>query len=214
MENNYDVIIVGCGPAGITAAIYTQRAGLNCCVIEKEIPGGQINKSSVIENYPGFTEISGPDLATKFYEQLNNLKIKQIFSEVNEITEEENIKIVKLSNGKELKTKSVILAIGRSPKRLENKESRNLEGKGISFCSLCDGNLYKNEDVSIIGAGNSALEESLYLSNICKSVTIINKTDSLRGDEVLIDKVNGKENIEVLNNATVEEMIKENDILS
>ena len=214
MENNYDVVIVGSGPAGIAAAIYIKRAELNCCIIEKEMPGGQLNKSSMIENYPGFTEISGPDLASKFYEQLNNLKIDTIFSEVTEIINTHEEKLVKLSNGKELKTKAIILCPGRSPKRLENKESRNLEGKGISFCSLCDGNLYKNEDVSIIGAGNSALEESLYLSDICKTVTIINRNESLRGDQSLINRVLEKENIKILNNASIEEFIKEDDILS
>lgn len=214
MENNYDVIIVGSGPAGITAAIYIKRAQLKCCIIEKEMPGGQLNKSSIIENYPGFTQITGPDLATKFYEQLNNLKVEQIFSEVTEIIDNDEYKIVKLANGKQLKTKSIILAIGRSPKKLDNKDSRSLEGKGVSFCSLCDGNLYKNEDVSIIGAGNSALEESLYLSDICKSVTIINRNNSLRGDQILINKVNNKENIKVINNAIIEEFIKEDDILS
>ena len=214
MENIYDSIIIGAGPAGITAAIYLKRAELNCCIIEKELPGGQLNKSSIIENYPGYIEISGPDLALNFYNQINKLNIKHIMGEVIEIEENEEIKIVKLKNGKELKTKSIILAVGRQPKKLENTNSKNLEGKGISFCSLCDGNLYKNEDVSIIGAGNSALEESLYLSDICKTVTIINRNDTLRGDQILVNRVMKKENIKIINNATVEEFIEEDGILT
>ena len=213
MKNNYDVAIIGAGPAGVTAAIYAKRAELNCCIIEKEMPGGQINKTSTIENYPGFIEISGPDFASKLMEQMNSLNIKQIYSEVIEIENSEEEKIIKLKNGKEIKTKSIILAVGRKPKKMQNDGFNDLEGKGISFCSLCDGNLYKNEDVSIIGAGNSALEESLYLSDICSTVTIINRADDLRGDKVLIEKVKQKENIKIINNATVEKFNAEDNIL-
>lgn len=213
MKNNYDVTIIGAGPAGVTAAIYTQRANLNCCIIEKEMPGGQLNKTSIIENYPGYTEITGPDLAMKLHEQINNLNIKQIFSEVTNIETKENIKKITLKNGEILETKAIIFAVGRSPKKLSSQNSRELEGKGISFCSLCDGNLYKNEDVSIVGAGNSALEESLYLSDICKTVTIINRSDKLKGDSILIDRINEKNNIKIINNATVEEFNEKEGIL-
>lgn len=213
MENIYDVAVVGAGPAGITAAIYLKRANLNCCIIEKEIPGGQINKTSIVENYPGFIEISGPDLAEKLFEQINNLKIKQIYKEVIKIEDKEDYKIISFKNNKEIKAKSIILAVGRSPKKLKTNKSDRLEGKGISFCSLCDGNLYKDQDVSIIGAGNSALEESLYLSDICKTVTIINRASSLKGDKVLIERVSKRKNIKVINNAEVKEFIEENNIL-
>lgn len=211
MKEIYDVAIIGAGPAGITSAIYAERAELNCCIIEKETPGGQLNKTSTVENYPGYIQVTGPDLAMKFYNQLSNLNVKQIFSEATNIEIEENIKKITLKNGEEIQAKAVILAIGRSPKKLEN--SQGLEGKGISFCSLCDGNLYKNEDVSIVGAGNSALEESLYLSDICKTVTIINRGDNLKGDKGLIDKVNKKENIKVINNSTIEKFNEEENIL-
>ena len=213
MKKDYDVLIIGAGPAGITAAIYLKRANLNCAIIEKEAPGGQLNKSSEIENYPGYTKISGPDLATKFYEQINNLNIKQIFSEVTNIEIKDNKKILTLKNGEQLETQSIILAIGRKPKKLTNTNSNKLEGKGISFCSLCDGNLYKNQDVSIIGAGNSALEESLYLSDICKTVTVINRGDTLKGDNILIDRVNNKENIKVIYNSTVESFKEKDGVL-
>ena len=200
----YDVVIIGAGPAGVTAAIYAKRANLNCVVIEKEMPGGQVNKTALIENYPGYIEISGPDLAQKFYEQLTEMNIPIIFSEVIEIdtTKEENIK---LKNGDILKTKAIILAVGRRPKKMETKNYDRLEGKGISYCALCDANLYKNEDVSIVGAGNSALEESLYLSNICKTVTIINRNDELKGDRFLKEKIEAKKNIKVIYNAEVVE---------
>lgn len=213
MKNNYDVVIIGAGPAGITAAIYLKRANINCAIIEKEVPGGQLNKSSEIENYPGYTKISGPDLAMKFYEQINNLDIKQIFSEVTNIKLEEDNKIITLKNNETIKTKNIILAIGRSPKKLTSANSRTLEGKGISFCSLCDGNLYKNEDVSIVGAGNSALEESLYLSDICKTVTIINRASTLKGDTILIDRIKKKNNIKIIYNSTIEKFNEKDGVL-
>lgn len=213
MKNNYDVVIIGAGPAGITAAIYLKRANINCAIIEKEVPGGQLNKSSEIENYPGYTKISGPDLAMKFYEQINNLDIKQIFSEVTNIKLEEDNKIITLKNNETIKTKNIILAIGRSPKKLISTNSHALEGKGISFCSLCDGNLYKNEDVSIVGAGNSALEESLYLSDICKTVTIINRASTLKGDPILIDRIKKKDNIKIIYNSTIEKFNEKDGVL-
>ena len=124
MENIYDVAVIGAGPAGITAAIYLKRAELNCCIIEKEMPGGQINKSSVVENYPGFTEISGPDLAEKFYEQINNLDIKQIYKEVLEIENQKEYKIIKFKNNEFIKAKNIILAVGRSTKKINNNSDR------------------------------------------------------------------------------------------
>lgn len=212
MKTDYDVIVIGMGPAGITAAIYLKRANLNCLVIEKNAPGGLLNKTSTVENYPGIIQITGPDLAYKFYEQLNAQQMPQKFEEVKEIIDNNDYKKVVTNKG-EYTAKKIIIAIGREPKKLKNTNEERLEGKGISFCSLCDGTLYKNEEVSIIGGGNSALEEALYLSDICKKVTIINKSNSLKGDSILIDKVNDKENIEVINNSEVKEFHGKNDKL-
>lgn len=212
MKTDYDVIVIGMGPAGITAAIYLKRANLNCLVIEKNAPGGLLNKTSTVENYPGIIQITGPDLAYKFYEQLNAQQIPQKFEEVKEIIDDNDYKKVVTNKG-EYTAKKIIIAIGREPKKLKNTNEERLEGKGISFCSLCDSTLYKNEEVSIIGGGNSALEEALYLSDICKKVTIINKSNSLKGDSILIDKVNDKENIEVINNSEVKEFHGKNDKL-
>lgn len=212
MKTDYDVIIIGMGPAGITSALYLKRANLNCLIIEKNTPGGLLNKTSTVENYPGIIQITGPDLAYKFYEQLNAQQIPQKFEEVKEIIDNNDYKKVVTNKG-EYTAKKIIIAIGREPKKLKNTNEERLEGKGISFCSLCDGTLYKNEEVSIIGGGNSALEEALYLSDICKKVTIINKSNSLKGDSILIDKVNDKENIEVINNSEVKEFHGKNDKL-
>lgn len=212
MKLDYDVIVVGSGPAGITSAIYLKRANINVCIMEKSAPGGQLNKSSTIENYPGFEKITGPELAYNFYEQILNLDIPFINEEVIKIEDKTSYKIVE-TNKKTYTCKGIILALGRKPRSFDNKNVSLLEGKGVSYCSLCDGPLFKNQDVSIIGGGNSALEESLYLADICKSVTIINRRDVLRGDKMLVDKVLKKDNINILYNSEVVEFNKQDDFL-
>lgn len=212
MKLDYDVIVVGSGPAGITSAIYLKRANINVCIMEKSAPGGQLNKSSTIENYPGFEKITGPELAYNFYEQILKLDIPFINEEVIKIEDKTFYKIVE-TNKKTYTCKGIILALGRKPRSFDNKNVSLLEGKGVSYCSLCDGPLFKNQDVSIIGGGNSALEESLYLADICKSVTIINRRDVLRGDKMLVDKVLKKDNINILYNSEVVEFNKQDDFL-
>lgn len=213
MQESYDVVIIGAGPAGIAAAIYASRGNLKCAIIEKEMPGGQVNKTSIVENYPGYTKITGPELVEKFYEQLNALKIKQVFSEVTDIKANKKSKTIMLKNGKTLSAKAVILALGRKPKKLTSEHYDRLEGKGISYCSLCDGNLYKNQDVSIVGSGNSALEEALYLSKICKTVTVLCRSERLKGDPVLIDRIEKQKNIKTIYNSTIEDFNGQNGIL-
>lgn len=213
MRESYDVVIIGAGPAGIAAAIYASRGNLNCAIIEKEMPGGQVNKTSIVENYPGYPTITGPELVEKFYDQLNSLKIKQIYSEVTDIKINKKSKTIMLKNGTTLNTKAVILAMGRKPKKMKSEHYDKLEGKGISYCSLCDGNLYKNQDVSIVGSGNSALEEALYLSKICKTVTVLCRSEKLKGDTVLIDRIQKTKNIKTLYNTTIEDFNGENGIL-
>ncbi len=212
MKLDYEVIVVGSGPAGITSAIYLKRANINVCIMEKSAPGGQLNKSSTIENYPGFEKITGPELAYNFYEQILKLDIPFINEEVIKIEDKTSYKIVE-TNKKTYTCKGIILALGRKPRSFDNKNVSLLEGKGVSYCSLCDGPLFKNQDVSIIGGGNSALEESLYLADICKSVTIINRRDVLRGDKMLVDKVLKKDNINILYNSEVVEFNKQDDFL-
>lgn len=212
MKLDYEVIVVGSGPAGITSAIYLKRANINVCVMEKSAPGGQLNKSSTIENYPGFEKITGPELAYNFYEQILKLDIPFINEEVIKIEDKTSYKIVE-TNKKTYTCKGIILALGRKPRSFDNKNVSLLEGKGVSYCSLCDGPLFKNQDVSIIGGGNSALEESLYLSDICKSVTIINRRDVLRGDKILVNKILNKKNINILYNSEVVEFNKKDDFL-
>lgn len=204
MNDIYDAIVVGAGPAGITAALYLIRANMKICIIERETPGGLLNKSSIVENYPGVETTTGPELALKFYNKLLENKVPYKYGDVIEIKVEKDYKIVKTKD-EELKTKNIILAVGRTPKKLKTDNASSLEGKGISFCSLCDGNLYKGEEVAIVGGGNSALEEALYLSEICKKVYIIHRRDTLRGDKILVDRILTRENIEIIYNAEIKE---------
>ncbi len=210
MKYDYDVMIIGAGPAGISSSIYLKRSNLNIAILEKNIPGGLLNKSSIVENYPGFVNIDGPSLAMKFFEQIK--EVPYINEEVLEIESFDDYKVVK-TNVREYVVKAVILCIGREPKKLNTTNEEKLEGRGISFCSLCDGFLYKNEEVAIVGGGNSALEEALYLSTICKKVYVLNKKDKLTGDDLLINRINEKENIEVIYNSSVIGFNSNDDVL-
>lgn len=205
---DYDVIVVGLGPAGMSSLIYLQRSNLKCAVIEKGIPGGLLNKSSVIENYPGFTKISGPELMERFYESVKDVPF--INEEVIDIDFDGDIKIVKTTEN-EYRCKAVILAIGRRPKSIES--ARSLVGKGVSFCSLCDGYLYKNEDVAIVGSGNSAIEEALFLADICKKVYILCRRDKLGSDYSLVERVKSYDNIEVIYNSNIDKFNSSNNVL-
>lgn len=199
----YDVVIIGAGVAGISASIYAKRSNMNVLLVEKDAPGGQINKTAEIENYPGFTSIKGPDLAFNLFNQITALKIPYKSLEVLEIIDNKDYKILKTSK-EDIKTKSVIIATGRSPRKLGIENEDKLYGNGISFCAICDANLYKDKDVLVVGGGNSALEESLYLSNIASSVTIINRSNKLRADNKVQDIVKQKENIEIVYNTEID----------
>ena len=204
----YDVIIIGAGCAGISAAIYAKRSNLKVMIIEKESPGGQINKTATIENYPGFTKIEGPELAFKLFEQLQQLKVEYKALEVKDIIDNGNYKTI-ITNKDSYQTKTVIIATGRVPRKLGKENEDKLYGKGISFCSICDGNLYKDKHIAVIGGGNSAIEESLYLSSLASKLTLIHRNEKLRADESLINELKNKDNVEILYNTEVE---KFNDI--
>lgn len=201
-----NTVIIGSGIAGMTAAIYLKRADIDFVVIESSAPGGQILRTSTIENYPGFKEIDGPEFAMNVYKQLNNLDVKYIYDEVIEIVDNDLDKFVKTTN-QVITCKNIIIATGRTPKRLGIENEEKFTGKGISYCALCDGNLYKNKDVAIVGAGNSAFEESLYLSKICNNVTIIARHDVFKADDILVEKVKNTKNIEIFTHKEVKEII-------
>ncbi len=203
-----DAIIVGSGIAGMTCAIYLKRGGLNPLIIEEGTPGGQLNKINTIENYPGFIKTDGPTLAAEVYNQVEELKVEYLYDKVTKVDLKKD-KIVYTAGGKELKCKYLVIATGRLSKKLFNDDDRYV-GKGISYCALCDGNLYKGMNVAVAGGGNSAMEEALYLSEICKSVTMILRGDTFRGDQSLIDDIKNTKNIKCVYNSNITEYNMEN----
>ncbi len=213
MKSDFDVVVIGCGVAGMTAAMYLKRDNMNVALIEKGSPGGLINISSTIENYPGFTKITGPELAFKMYEQILSLNIPIKTGNVLRIDNaHDDIKTI-VTDKEEITCRKIILAVGREPKKLNIDSFDQLTGRGISYCALCDGALYKGKDVAVVGSGNSALEETLYLSNLCNKVYLLLRKDDFSGDEILVEKIKKKDNIEVLFNANIKEFNKNNEVL-
>lgn len=208
----YDSIIIGMGIAGISAAVYAKRSGSNVLLLEKMRPGGIINTIDKIENYPGFKSITGPDLAFQLFDQVNSLQVPYKMEEVINISLENDVKIVKTTCS-EYRALNVLIATGRSPILLGLPNEEKLIGKGISTCALCDGYLYKGKEIAVVGGGNSALQEALYLSNIVNKIYLIHRRDQFRGDEELVSRVKEKENIEILYNSQVTELKENNDEL-
>lgn len=208
MKEKYDVIVIGSGIAGMTAGIYLKRGGLNVLIIEENAPGGQLNKINTIENYPGFTKVDGPTLAAEIFSQVRNLDIEYLFDKVVSVDLSSEMKKV-VTGGVTLYCKYLVIATGRLSKKLFNDDERYI-GKGISYCGICDGHLYKGKNVTVVGGANSALEEALYLSDICNHVTMIVRREQLRGDETLINKVLQKNNIKCVYNSNVTEYNIEN----
>lgn len=206
----YDVVIIGSGIAGMTSAIYLKRAGLKTLIIENSAPGGQLTKGFDIENYPGFIKINSIDLSMNIYDQVNNLEVDYLFEDIEQIDLE--TKEIKTTNTK-IKSKYIIIATGRRERKLNLENEDKLIGKGISFCAHCDGNFYKDKNVIIVGGSNTAVTEALYLANICKSITIIYRSENLRAEKILIDRLNKQDNIKLIYNSNIENINIENDKL-
>jgi thioredoxin reductase (NADPH) len=197
----YDIVVVGSGPAGLTAAIYARRAKKSVLVIEKESMGGNITHSPKVENYPGYESISGLDLADKFVAQAMALEVEFEFDEVTSITKTDVFNVT--CKRREIEARSVILATGSKHRTLGLKGEEKLVGKGISYCAVCDGAFYQGQDVTVIGGGNSALQEAILLSKTSKSVTLIQNLGFLTGEASLIEQVNKTENIRAVFNKVV-----------
>lgn len=191
----YDAIIIGSGPAGLTAAIYLLRADKKVLILEKENIGGQITASSKVENYPGFSSISGSDLMNQMYEQVVNLKGKIQLEEALEI-KDGKVKTV-ITDCNCYQTKTIILALGTTHRRLHLNKEEEFIGNGISFCVSCDGAFYKEKNVAVIGGGNSAVQEAINLADICKKVDLLQDLDHLTCEEGLKKKLSAKQNVEI-----------------
>lgn len=196
-------IIIGAGPAGMNAALYLKRAGIDVVLIEKEVPGGEMLKTNKIENYLGFESIDGGELALKMSKQIKDLGIKIMKDKVLKVTKSDKF-IVEMEKEK-IEADYVIVATGRTPRKLGLRGEDVLTGKGISYCAVCDGAFYRGKEVAVIGGGDAALTEALYLSDLCAKVYVVVRRD-LRASEVLQSRVKSKENIIVLKNVNVSKL--------
>ena len=201
----YDVIIIGMGIGGITAGIYGKRAGLNVLMFEKSAPGGMLQKIDKIQNYPGFSEISGPDLALNLFNQVKKVGVPFKFEEVIDVEITEECKKVITKKGT-YEAKNIIVATGRTPKYLGLDNEKDYLGRGLSTCASCDGNFYKGEDVAVVGSGNSALQESLYLANIVNKVYLLHRGVNFKGDDALVEKVRNTQNIEIVGGVNIKKI--------
>lgn len=208
MKSNtkYDVIIIGAGPAGIAASIYLKRANVNCLLLESEAPGGLLNKIHKIENYPGFTDDTGSILAFRMYSQVESLGIDLKIEKVINIKNTNGSYEVFTKNNVFV-SKYIIIATGKTPKKLEIKNSEKYEGKGISYCAVCDGALYRNKDIAIVGGGNTAIDTANYMSNIANKIYIINRSSNLRADQKGQEEIKKLENVNVLYNTKLKDII-------
>ena len=213
MDLQYDVIIIGSGPAGLTAAIYATRANLTTAIIEGDTPGGKLTKTYEIENYPGFERISGVDLAMQMMEHGQKFGAVMEFSPVTEIDDEGEFKLVHLGDGRVLTTRAVIIATGTNERQLDLPRAKEFTGRGISYCAVCDGAFYRNKEVVVIGGGNSALEESLYLTQLVKKVNIIIRRDVFRADATVVDKVRNNPKINIITKSLPQELVIEDNAI-
>ena len=205
MKYDFDCVVVGAGIVGMTAAIYLKRANLNVLILDNDTPGGLLNKISVIENYPGFTSISGPDLAYKLYEQVKALDVEIRYGRVLNIDDH-----IVTTDIEKITANKVILAVGRKARKIDNTNDL----KNVSYCALCDASLYKDKIVAVVGCNNTAIEEALYLSDIWQKVIVLCRNSTLKGEEALINRLKDKENVDLQFNCVIQTLKSENNILT
>lgn len=201
----YDVIIAGAGPAGMTAAVYTSRANMSTLMLERGIPGGQMANTEDIENYPGFSSILGPDLSTKMFEHAQQFGAEYAYGEIKEIRDEEPYKRV-ITGDKEYLTKSVIVATGAEHRLLGVQGEKELSGRGVSYCAVCDGAFFRNKELVVVGGGDSAVEEAVFLTRFASKVTIVHRRDQFRAQKILQKRAFDNEKIEVIWDTEVKEI--------
>ena len=206
---DYDIIIIGAGTAGLTGAIYGVRSGKSVLLIEEKIYGGQIINTPEIENYPGIASISGAAFATNLYNQAKGLGAEYMNAQVTRIKDCGDTKEV-FVDGTCYTSRAVIIATGSKNRSLNLSNEKELIGKGVSYCATCDGMFFRNRDVAVVGGGNTALEDALFLSNYCNKVYIIHRRDTFRGEKHLIESLKEKQNVEFVLNSVVEQISGEN----
>ncbi|WP_040204143.1 thioredoxin-disulfide reductase [Neobacillus jeddahensis] len=201
-ETIYDVIIAGAGPAGMTAAVYTSRANLSTLMIERGMPGGQMANTEDVENYPGFESILGPDLSTKMFEHAKKFGAEYAYGDIKGIEDQGDYKIV-TAGSKQYKAYSVIITTGAEYKKIGVPGEKELGGRGVSYCAVCDGAFFKGKELFVIGGGDSAVEEGVYLTRFASKVTIVHRRDQLRAQKILQDRAFANEKVDFIWNHTI-----------
>ena len=207
MKTDYEVIVIGEGPAGMSASLFLKRANIDVLLIEKGIPGGKLIWTSQVENYPGFKKNSGVELATIMHQQVKDEQVKKVRDEVLDLVRmtDGNFKVT--TKKTEYTSQYVIFAAGSKVRNLNVPGEAEFKSRGLSYCALCDGNLYSNEDVVVIGGGTSGFEEGLYLSKICKSVTLISRSPQYKAPPILVEKALATPNMNIINNKIIKEFV-------
>ena len=205
-EYTSDIAVIGAGPAGLTAALYAARAGFSVRVMEGSAPGGQMLSAHMIENYPGYASVSGMDLADTMTAHATSLGAEIVFADVTAVIPHENGFTVRTSAGDEEEYRAVIAASGTKCRKLGVSGEDALTGRGVSYCAVCDGRFFTGKDVAVIGGGNTAIGDALYLAKFCKSVTVIHRRDRFRAEKALTDRLSSFDNIRTVMNARVEKI--------
>lgn len=201
----YDTMIIGAGPAGMTAALYAARSNLKVALLERGIYGGQMNNTAEIENYPGYARISGPELAEKMFEPLENLGVEHLFGQVEKIEDHGDYKKI-ITVDEVFETKTVILASGANHRHLGVPGEEEYNSRGVSYCAVCDGAFFRDEDLLVVGGGDSAVEEAIFLTRFAKSVTIVHRRDQLRAQQLLQERAFANEKISFIWDSVVKEI--------
>lgn len=209
MTKQYDVVIIGAGPAGMTAALYASRANLSVVMLDRGIYGGQMNNTADIENFPGFKSVLGPDLSKDMYESSTQFGAEYAYGSVESIRDNGATKLVKTDMGDEFEAKVVIIGTGSEYKKLGVPGEEDFSGRGVSYCAVCDGAFFKGTDVVVVGGGDSAIEEGLYLTQLASKVTVIHRRDQLRAQKIIQDRAFANPKMEFVWNSNVTEVVGE-----
>ena len=204
-EKIYDVIIIGAGPAGMTAAVYTSRANLSTLMIERGMPGGQMANTEEVENYPGFDHILGPELSTKMFEHAKKFGAEYAYGDVKEVIDGKEYKTVN-AGSKSYKARTIIISSGAEYKKIGAPGEKELGGRGVSYCAVCDGAFFKNKELVVVGGGDSAVEEGVYLTRFASKVTIVHRRDELRAQKILQQRAFDNDKIDFIWSHTIKEI--------